>query len=141
MSCGRKWLVDFNTGKTRLVSFNCSSNSGAINVKKDLTTLDKKNYLLGCLDCLSLLNSIGAITLSFLKLRPRKLMFLSSEVVLCFFKSIIWVFKKFYRHVWAGNRNLHLDMLNEIQKQVCGTLVLHLMIQLIPWVMVKMQPV
>ena len=63
------------------------------------------------------------------------------EAVLCFFKSIIWVFKKFYRHVWAGNRNLHLDMLNEIQKQVCGTLVLHLMLQLIPWVMVKMQPV
>ena len=32
---GRKWLVDFNTGKTQLVSFDCSNNTAAIDVKLD----------------------------------------------------------------------------------------------------------
>ena len=32
---GRKWLVDFNDGKTRLVSFDRSNNTGAIVVKMD----------------------------------------------------------------------------------------------------------
>ena len=32
---GRKWLVDFNTGKTQLVSFDRSSNNGSIYVKID----------------------------------------------------------------------------------------------------------
>ena len=30
---GRKWFVDFNAGKTQLVSFDCSRNTGAIDVK------------------------------------------------------------------------------------------------------------
>ena len=30
---GRKWLVDFNTGKTQLVSFGRSNNTSAIDVK------------------------------------------------------------------------------------------------------------
>ena len=33
MIWGRKWTVDFNTGKTQLVSFNQSNNTGAIDVK------------------------------------------------------------------------------------------------------------
>ena len=30
---GKKWLVDFNTGKTQLVSFDQSNNNGSIDVK------------------------------------------------------------------------------------------------------------
>ena len=30
-----KWLVDFNTGKTQLVSFNQSNSTGAIDAKMD----------------------------------------------------------------------------------------------------------
>ena len=30
---GRKWLIDFNSGKTHLVSFDWSNNTGAISVK------------------------------------------------------------------------------------------------------------
>ena len=37
---GRKWLVDFNTGKTQLVSFDRSKNSGAIDVKMDGSVLE-----------------------------------------------------------------------------------------------------
>ena len=39
---GRKWLVDFNTGKTKLVSFDQSNNTGAIHVKMHGSVLEKK---------------------------------------------------------------------------------------------------
>ena len=37
---GRKWLVDFNAGKTQLVSFGWSKNSGAIDVKMNGSVLE-----------------------------------------------------------------------------------------------------
>ena len=59
----RKWLVDFNAGKTQLVSFGWSNNTSAIDVKMD-----------GSLDFLSPLNRIVTLALSLLlKLPPRKL--------------------------------------------------------------------
>ena len=39
---GRKWLVDFNDGKTQLVSFDQSKNTGAIDVKMDGSVLEEK---------------------------------------------------------------------------------------------------
>ena len=36
---GRKWLVDLNAGKTQLVSFAWSNNTGAIDVKMDESAL------------------------------------------------------------------------------------------------------
>ena len=44
---GRKWLVDSNTGKTYLVSFDRSISTGAIDVKMDGSVL-RKNHLLRC---------------------------------------------------------------------------------------------
>ena len=38
----RKWLVDFNTGKTQLASFDPSKNTGAIDVKMDGSVLEEK---------------------------------------------------------------------------------------------------
>ena len=32
---GKKWLVDFNTGNTQLVSFDLSDNNGSTDVKMD----------------------------------------------------------------------------------------------------------
>ena len=43
MDWGRKWLVDFNSGKTQLVSFDQSNNTGAINVKMDGSVLEEKS--------------------------------------------------------------------------------------------------
>ena len=40
---GRKWLVDFNAGKTQLVSFDRSKNTGAIDVKMDGSVLEEKS--------------------------------------------------------------------------------------------------
>ena len=42
---GSKWLVDFNAGKTELVSFDHSSNGGFINVKMDGSFIDDKSSL------------------------------------------------------------------------------------------------
>ena len=38
---GRKWLVDFNAGKTQLVSFDWSNNTGLIYVIMDKSVLDE----------------------------------------------------------------------------------------------------
>ena len=40
---GSMWLVDFNAGKTHLVSFDLSNNSGAIDVKIDGSVLEEKS--------------------------------------------------------------------------------------------------
>ena len=40
---GRKWLVDFNAGKTQLVSFDWSNNTGAIDVKMDRSVLEEES--------------------------------------------------------------------------------------------------
>ena len=39
----RKWLVDFNAGKTQLVSFDWSNNNGSIDVKMDGSVLEEKS--------------------------------------------------------------------------------------------------
>ena len=44
---GRKWLVDFNAGKTQMVSFAQFSNTGAVDVKMDGSVLEE-NHLLRC---------------------------------------------------------------------------------------------
>ena len=40
---GRKWLADFNAGKTQLVSFDWSNNTGAIDMKMDGFVLQEKS--------------------------------------------------------------------------------------------------
>ena len=39
---GKKWLVDFNAGKTRLVLFEQSNDNGSIDVKMDGSVLEEK---------------------------------------------------------------------------------------------------
>ena len=63
---GRKWF-DFTAGKTQLVSFHLSNNTGAIDVTME-------NHLLRCWGCPSLLNWIDVLKSSRLpELPPRKL--------------------------------------------------------------------
>ena len=38
-----KWLVDFIAGKTKLVSFDQSNNSGVIDVQMNRSNLDEKS--------------------------------------------------------------------------------------------------
>ena len=66
----RMWFVDFNVGKTQLVSFDQSNNTGGIDMKMNGSFLEKKSSF----KMLFLLNWIGALTLSLLlQLPPRKL--------------------------------------------------------------------
>ena len=43
MDWGMKWLTDFNAGKTQLVSFDQSNNTGAIDLKIDGSILEEKS--------------------------------------------------------------------------------------------------
>ena len=43
MDLGKKWLVDFNAGKTQLVLFDLSNNNGSIDVKMDGSVLEGKS--------------------------------------------------------------------------------------------------
>ena len=70
---GKWWLVDFNAGKTQLVSFDGSNNNGSIDVKMDGSVLEEKSTFI-MLGWPSLLNWIRVLTLFLLlKLPPRKL--------------------------------------------------------------------
>ena len=40
---GRKWLVDFNAGKTQLFSFDQSNDTGAIDLKMGESVLEEKS--------------------------------------------------------------------------------------------------
>ena len=39
---GKRWLVDFNAGKTQLISFDRSNNNGSIDVNMDGSVLEEK---------------------------------------------------------------------------------------------------
>ena len=68
---GRKWLVDFNSGKTQLVLSDQSSKIGAIDVKMDASVLEQKSTLRYWVDFP--FYWIGALTSLLLKLSPRNL--------------------------------------------------------------------
>ena len=70
---GGKWLVDFNAGKTQLVSFDRSNKNGSLDVKMDGSVLEEKTSfkMLG-LTLSSKLDWVSYISL-LLKLPPRKL--------------------------------------------------------------------
>ena len=71
LNWSKKWLVDFNAGKTKLVLFDWSNNSGAIDVKMDGSVLEEKSSF-KMAGLVSLLNCIGDIILYLLlKLPPR----------------------------------------------------------------------
>ena len=70
---GRKWLVDFNARKTQLVLFTILKTL-VLFMWKWMGLFLRKNHILRYWGWLSLLNLIGALTLSLLlKLHPRKL--------------------------------------------------------------------
>ena len=73
MDWGRKCLVDFNAGKTQLVSFDQSNNTGAINVKMDGSVLEEKTSfkMLGFTFCCKL--DWGSYIISIAKTASRKI--------------------------------------------------------------------
>ena len=104
---GRKWLVDFSAGKTQLVSFDRSNNTGAIDVKMDGSILEEKSLfkMLGLTFSSKL--DWGSYIISFTKAASKKIAalicsmkFLSPELALYLYKSIIRPYMEYCCYVY-----------------------------------------
>ena len=125
---GRKWLVDFNAGKTQLVSFDRSNNTGAIDVEMDGSVLEEKSSfkLLGL--TLSSKFDWGSYIICIAKTASKKIgalirsmQFISPEAALYLYKSTICPCIEYCCHVWAGVHSCYLEFLDKLQKRICRT--------------------
>ena len=128
MDWGRKWLVDLNAGKTQLVSFDWSKNTGAIDVKIDGSFLEEKVSfkMLGLtfsskLDWDSYIVSIAKTASKKIGALIRSMKFLSPEVALYLSKSTIQPCMEYCCHIWAGAPSCYLELLDKLQKRICRT--------------------
>ena len=103
---GRKWLVDFNAGKTQLVLFDWSNNTGAIDVKMDGSAIGEKSSfkMLGLtfsskLDWGPYMISIAKTASKKIVTLIRYLKFLSPEVALYLYKSTICPCMEYCCHI------------------------------------------
>ena len=112
---GSNGFVDFNAGKTQLVSFDWSNNTGAIDVKVDGFVLGKKSSfkMLG-LTFFSKLDW-GFYILSFAKTASKKIgALIHSMKFLALYLSCMGC-------CWAGAPSYYLEVLEKLQKQICRT--------------------
>ena len=123
---GKRWLVDFNAGKTQLVSFDQSNNNGSIDVKMDGFVLAEKSALklLGLtfsskLDKGSYIISIAKTASKKIGALIRSMKFLSLEVALYLYKSTIHQCMEYCCHVWDGAPSCYLDLLDKLQRRIC----------------------
>ena len=125
MDWGKKWLVDFNAGKTQLVSFDRSSNSGSIDVEMNGSVLERKSYFktLGLTFCSKL--DRGSYIISIAKTASKKIgalirsmKFLFPEVALYLYKSTIRPCMEYCCYVWAGAPRCYLELLDKLQKRI-----------------------
>ena len=128
VDCDRKWLFDFNAGKTQLVSLDRSNNTGANDKKMDGSVLEEKSSLkmLGLtfpstLDWGSYIISIAKTASKKIRALIRSMKFLSPEVALYLYKSIIRPCMEYCCHVWAGAPSYYLELLDKLQKRICRT--------------------
>ena len=122
---GKKWLVDFNAGKTRLISFDRSNNNGCIDVKMGSILEKKLSFkMLGLtfsskLDWGSYIISIAKTASKKIAAVIRSMKFLSPEVAMYLCKSTIRPFMEYCCHIWAGAPSCYLDLLDKLQKRIC----------------------
>ena len=122
---GKKWLVDVNAGKTQLVLFDWSNNTGAINLKMGGSIFEEKlSFKILGLTFSSKLDWVSYI-ISVAKTASRKigavigsLKFLSPEVALYLYKPTIRPCMEYCCHVLAGAPICYLELLDKLQKQI-----------------------
>ena len=126
MDWGRKWLVDFNAGKTHLVSFDRSNNNGSIDVKMDGSVLEEKSFFKmlqltfsSKLDWGFYILSIAETASTKIGALIRSMNFLSPEVALYLYKFTICLCMEYCCHVWAGAPSCYLELLDKLQKWIC----------------------
>ena len=124
----KKWLVDFNAGKTQLVSFDRSKNTVAIDVKMDGSALEEKTSfkMLGLTFSSKL--DWGSYIVSNVKTASKKIgalihsiKFLSPDIALYLYKSTIRPCMEYCCHVWAGAPSCYLELQDKLQKGICST--------------------
>ena len=120
---GKKWLVDFKAGKTQLVSFYRSNNTGSIDVKIDGFVLEEKSSFKMSGLIFSSKLSWGSYIIFIAKTATKKIgalvrsmKFLSPEVALYLCKSTIRPCMEYCCHVWAGAPSCYLELLDKLQK-------------------------
>ena len=122
----RKKLVDFNAGKTQLVSFVRFNIAGSIDVKMVVPVLEENSSfkLLGLTFSCKL--GWGTYVISIGKTASKKndalilsMKFLSPQVALHLYKSTIWSSMEYRCHVWAGAPSRYMELLDKLQKQIC----------------------
>ena len=124
MDWGKKWLVDFNAGKTQRDLFDQSNNTGSADLKMDVSFLQEKSSfkILGLTFFSPKLNW-GSYIIFIAKSASKKIgalihsmKFLSQEVPLYFYKFTIHPCMEYCCHVWAGALNCYLELLDKLQK-------------------------
>ena len=115
MDCCRKWLVGFNAGRTQLVSFDRSKNTGALDVKMDGLALEEKSSFKmlwltfsSKLDWGSYIISIAKTASKKIGALIRSMKFLSLEVAQYLYKSSIQLSMEYCCHVWASAPSCYL---------------------------------
>ena len=102
----RRCLIDFNAGKTQMVSLVWSTNTGAINVKMAVSVLEEKSSFKmtfsSKLDWGSYIISIAKTASRKISPLIRSMTFLSPKVALYIYKSTILPCMEYCCHVWAG---------------------------------------
>ena len=68
----------------------------------------------------------------------RSMKFLSPEVAMYVYKSIIHPCREYCCHVWSGATSCYLELSDELQSGYAGLLVLHLLPLLNPWLILEM---
>ena len=128
MGWGRKWLIDFNAGKTQLVSLDRSNNTGTIDVKMDRSVLEENSSfkMMGLtfsskFDWGPYINCIAKTVSKKIGALIHSMMFLSPEAVLYLYISTIRPCTEYCCHVWAGASSCYLKLLDKLQKWICRT--------------------
>ena len=128
MNWSKKWLVDFNPGKTQLVLFDRSNNNGSSDVKMDGSVPEKKSTfkMLGLTFSSKL--AWGSYTISIAKTVSKKIgalirsmKFLSPEVALYLYKSTIYPYMEYCSQVWVAAPSCYLELLDKLAKRICRT--------------------
>ena len=99
----------------------------------------RKNQLFRSWGWLSLLNWIGALTISIAKIASKKIgilihsmKFLSPEVALYLYKSTTWLSMEYCCHAWAGAPSCYLELIDKLWKLIYRTVSLSLAVSLEP---------
>ena len=123
---GKKWLVDFNAGKTQLVLFDQPNNNGSTDVKMGGSILEEKSLFKILGSTFSSKLDWGSYIISIAKTASKKIgalicsmKFLSLEVALYLYKFTIRPCMEYCCHVWAGAPSCYLDLLDKLQKRIC----------------------